>query len=385
MSRPARKRTLPLLLMAATGLCASLALTTACTGHTSADEVMFDTRGATLAGPREGVFLRAAFDDDPSMYIGRFIAEGVSGDAIDENRSVRTSCSQFISYREVRAQGQFDEYYNSSTSVQASMGVDSNIPGGASGQAGVDHQRGTEIRVSYELNRRLIAEIDDYDGFMNCCESTVGGCSGYYIGEFWGGTGTVYQVAGRSTEVAGGGGGGNAMARGGGDLEVADGWAWRRAMTFDDVYFAFRVMDVAIGGCAWVDTPPRSDSGYYFVGISPPAATRDMARTFAMRNARTQVVQYLGEAIVAESVSVGTLQGYLDDETVVATAAEGIAARVKDERYCAPEMLETPEGMMYISKVLAFIPAEEVDGARRDLVRSIAQQTGDASIQELAD
>ncbi len=379
LSRLLKTHSLPVALMAATGLFATVSVATGCSsGHADRPELDQIQTGATLAGPREGVFLRAAFDDDPSMYLGRFIAEGVEGDAIDENRAVRTSCSQHISYREVRAQGNFDEYYNSSTSVQASMGVDA--AAGPGGQANLDHQRGTEIRVNYELNRRLIAEIEDYDAFTDCCESTVGGCSGYYIGEFWGGTGTVYQVAGRSTDLSGGGSGGNAAVQAGGDLDVADGWAWRRAMTFDDVYFAFRIMDVGIGGCSWVDTPPRSDEGYYFVGISPPAATQDMARTFAMRNARTQVVQYLGEAIVAESVSVGTLQGYLEDETVVATAAEGIAARVSAERYCPPERLETPEGLMYISRVLAFIPNEQIDGASRDMVRAVRDETGDDSI-----
>lgn len=350
------------------------------------DQAQFQ-QGPNLAGPRDGVYLRAAFDDDPSMFIGRFIADGVEGDQIDENRAVQTQCSSFIKYREVRAAGTFDEYYNSSSSVDASLGMSTAVPTAPGGDASVSNQRGTTFRVQYELNRRLVAYIDDHEGFTQCCETAIGGCSGYYIGEFWAGTGTLYQNTGRSTDVGVQGSGGPEIAGVGyqadGNLEVADGWVWRRGMTFDDLYFAFRVMDVEVGGCAWIDRPPRSDDGHFFVGISPPAATQDMARTYAMRNARTQVVQYLGEAIATQSASRASLEGYLDDEVLVATAAEGIAARVKDDRYCPAETLETPTGVKYISRVLAFIPNEELDDAQREITEILAEETGDPDLQEL--
>lgn len=345
--------------------------------------------GPNVAGPREGVYLRASFDDDPSMFIGRFLADGVSGDDIDENRAVQTQCSQFIKYREVRAAGSFDEYYESSTSVKASLGVDTALKMGPGGKASVGNQRGTDVRVNYNLNRKIVAYIDDHEGFTDCCASAVGACSGAYIGEFWAGTGTLYQNTGRSTDVAAQGRGAPEVAGAalqvGGDVEVADGWLWRRAMSFDDVYFAFRVMDVEVGGCGWVDRPPRSDEGLYFVGISPPAATQDIARTYAMRNARTQVIQYLGEAIATETISRANLQGYLDDDIIVATAAEGIAARVKDDRYCPAQAIDGPDGPEYIAKVLAFFPYTEVEDATKEMVETIAEQTGDDEIRELAE
>lgn len=345
--------------------------------------------GPTVAGPRDGVYLRASFDDDPSMFIGRFITDGVTGDEIDENRAVQTQCSQFIKYREVRAAGSFDEYYESSSSVKASLGVDTAMQTGPGGKANVGNQRGTEVRVNYNLNRKLVAYIDDHQGFTECCESAVGACSGSYIGEFWAGTGTLYQNTGRSTDVSADGRGAPEVAGAalqvGGDVEVADGWFWRRAMSFDDIYFAFRVMDVEVGGCGWVDRPPRSDEGLYFVGISPPAATQDLARTFAMRNARTQVIQYLGEAIATESISRANLQGYLDNEILVATAAEGIAARVKDDRYCPAEAIDGPDGPEYIAKVLAFFPYSEREAATEEMVDAIAEQTGDDELREITE
>lgn len=366
-----------LALLLAVGLGAPL-LATGCSGRNieQPDARNFE-QGPNLAGPREGVYLRAAFDDDPSMFIGRFLASGVEGDQVDENRAVQTQCSRYIKYREVRAAGTFDEYYNSSTSVKASLGMDSRMPTAPTGSASVDNQRGSTFRVQYELNRRLVSYIEDHEGFTRCCESAVGACSGFYIGEFWAGTGTLYQNTGQSTDVgveaSGGPDLGGVLYEAGGDLEVADGWVWRRGMTFDDLYFAFRIMDVEVGGCSWTERPPRSDSGQYFVGISPPAATQDMARTFAMRNARTQVVQYLGEAIVAESLSRASIEGYLEDEVVIATAAEGIAQRVRDDRYC-DEIEETPDGIRYISRVLAYVSNENIDAAQQDLTQILVQE-----------
>lgn len=377
--------------LAALGLMAMLlpAMGTGCSGrNVERPDAAKIADGPYVAGAREGVYLRASFDSDPSMYIGRFISPGVAADEVDENRGVQTSCSQYITYREVNAAGQFDEYYQSSTSVKASLGLQPPaISGAPSGQAAVGNERTTNVRVRYNLKKKLVAHIEDFDAYNSCCESAAGACSGKYIGEFWAGEGTLFQNTGRATDVNVSGQGGPELGgtgyQVGGDLEVADGWAWRRAITFDDVYFAFRVVDAEIGGCAWVDRPPQSDEGQYFVGISPMAATEDIARTMAMRNARTQVVQYLGEAIVSESISRSSLQGYLDDETVVATAAEGIASRVKDERYCPAEAIETPEEVKYVARVLAFFPYSEEEMARRELVGSIAEQTGDDEVQAI--
>ncbi|RAL22761.1 hypothetical protein DL240_07630 [Lujinxingia litoralis] len=365
-------------------------LGTGCSSHADKPDVSAMAQGPYVAGAREGVYLRASFDSDPSMYIGRFISPGVSPDEIDENRGVQTSCSQYITYREVNAAGQFDEYYQSSSSVKASLGLQAPaISAAPSGDASVGNERTTNVRVRYNLKKKLVAHIEDFDAYNTCCESSADACSGQYIGEFWSGEGTLFQNTGRSTDVdvsaKGGPELGGTAYQVGGDVEIADGWAWRRAITFEDVYFAFRVVDAEITGCGWVDRPPQSDEGQYFVGISPPAATGDMARTMAMRNARTQVVQYLGEAIVSESITRASLQGYLEDEQVVATAAEGIASRVKDERYCPAETVESPEGLKYIARVLAFFPYGEEERARREMVKSIADQTGDQEVQALED
>jgi hypothetical protein len=339
-----------------------------------------DQMGPNLAGPRTGVFLRASFDDDPSHFIGRFIGSDVGPDEIDENRGIQTECSQYVTYKEVNASGSFDEYYNSSTSVRGGLGISNPASGVASaagvnapeGSANLDHQSGTSIRVKYDLQKKLVANVEDPVAFKECCQSSPDNCTGKYIGEFWYGTGTLFENTGKQT----GGGVDVSAPQGEGNVQVADGWVWRRATEFSDVYFAFRVMDrVATDDCSWAERPPKSDDGQYFVGVSPPAATEDLARQAAMRHARTQAVRYMGEFISSTTSNTSnTIQGYVESENVVNTAAEGMANFVKDDRYCSPEKIETPEGVKYKMKVLAFFPEESKKEAATATVDAIEKQ-----------
>lgn len=328
-------------------------------------EMTGEQLGPNLKGPRDGVYLRASFDDDPSHFMGRFISNDVGVSDVDENRGIQTECTEFVTYKEVRASGNFDEYYNSSTEVSANLGIQTAaqdvVDAAPGGDGKFGHSAGTEIRVKYDLNKKLVANIEDPAGFSACCAEAPGRCTDRYIGEFWYGTGTVFEKSGRATDADVS----VAANQGEGGLQVADGWVWRRGTTFDDVYFAFRVMDrVATDDCAWADQLPKSADGQYFVGVSAPAPTEDLARSNAMKNARTQAVRYLGESIVAKSTTTaGVVEGYVNDENVVTTVAEGIASFVKDDRYCAADTMETPEGVKYQVKVLAFFPNEGIQQA----------------------
>ena len=71
----------------------------------------------------QSIFLRASFDDDPSPYIGHFLPDALAPGEIDENNAVKTRCSEFITFKEVNASGTFDEVFNSSSKVGASLGV----------------------------------------------------------------------------------------------------------------------------------------------------------------------------------------------------------------------------------------------------------------------
>lgn len=333
-----------------------------------------ETFEGKLRGPRKGVFLRASFDDDPSQFMGRFVSENVTEDNIDENRGVKTQCSQFVTYKEVKASGSFDEYYQTSTDVKAGLGVDPMSVPGLDGKApkvdaSVGNTSGTDIRIKYVLTRKLVSDISDPAAFEACCARSPDNCASRYIGEFWAGSGTLYQKAGRSTDV----GVDTKAPKVKAGVEVADGWAWSRNIDFEDVFFALRVQDrVVADSCAWATKLPVSDQGQYFVGISPPSATEDIARGLAMRNAREQAVQYLGEYITSRSTSTtNVVKGYVADERVVQSAAEGIASLVKDDRYCAPETVNTPDGAMFKVKVLAYFPNAQRDQAAVQTVSTI--------------
>lgn len=317
--------------------------------------------GPNLKGPRKGVFLRASFDDDPTHFIGRFLANDLAEEAIDENRGIQTECSKFVTYKDVKAAGNFDEYYNSSTEVSANLGIETEaaklVEGAGEGSGNFGTQSGTSIRVQYDLTRKLVAHVENPAGFEACCNSGPGNCTDRYIGEFWYGKGSIFEKSGAATNADAQA----SVAQGSGGFEVADGWVWRRGTKFDEVFFAFRVTDRKItDDCAWVNELPKSNDGQFFVGVSPPSPTEDIARTMSMRHARTQAVQYLGETISSQTTSTsGVVAGYVANDNVVNTVAEGLASFVKDDRYCAAEVQETPEGPKYVARVLAFFPNDK--------------------------
>lgn len=335
--------------------------------------------------PREGVFLRAGFDADPSDYLGRFINDAVEEEDIDETEAVQTQCTEHLETKEVRAGGTFDEYYELSTGASASLGVKPTAFEGElapSGNASAGLQKGTVVRVKYDLTKKMRAvKTDEY---YECCRKHVGACSGRMLGEFWAGTGEIYQAMGTEKGVKASA---NIPTKGDASVEFKQGIAWKKAQTFEKMYFAFRPQRTKINtNCAWADNPPVSDEGQYFVGISGPVATEQQARDRAMRNARVQAVKYLGEVIAtASKTKSSAMEGYLEDEEIVQTAAKNIAKRVKDDRWCPAETKESPEGVLYKSKVLAFFPQKdraEAAIATLDAVEAKLEASGEMSEEQ---
>lgn len=327
-------------------------------------------RGVVVPPPDKSVFLRASFDDDPSSYIGRFLPDTLDAGKTDENEAMSTRCSEFISYKEVKASGSYDEYYNSAKQASLSVG----LPGVAAAEVGAGNN--ATVRVRYELSKKMRAEIEDQEGFDRCCTADPSQCPEFIIGEFFYGTGEVFQAAGAQ---AGLGGSGTTPSMVTGEMDFKDQVAWKRQTRFQEVYFAFRkqrVRNNAVAAtdtqCGWANNVPTSLDGQYFVGISSPAASEAAARDMAMRNARAQAVRYLGEFITSASATTSSaMEGYLQDEKVVTAVAEGLASRVKDRKWCAPETTATPSGNMVSIKVLAFFPKEEEAAAAREAVDKV--------------
>ena len=365
-----------------------------CGGSGGNVNVPGQNQGMMVTAPNQSVFLRVSFDDDPSTYVGRFIPDELGPGQIDENRAATTRCSEFITIKQVNASGTFDEVFNTSTSASASLGVAPMLGGAKAGMGS-----SSALRVSYKLKRKMRAEVADPAGLDRCCKAAPDQCAQQIIGEFFYGSGRVYQAAGSQSEFEADGITPTAQA----DIDFKDSIAWKRVTEFEDVYFAFRTQAVMLGGsgvasadddCSWTRQIPTSLDGQFFVGVSDPLASRSDARDKAMLNARTQAVRYLGQVITSqESVVSSSLEGYMDNRRAIQAASKGVARFVKDQKWCV-EPEDSPDGRLYTAQVLAFFPKEKEKEAARQTVLDIgaalkaegALKPGDeAKLQKLAD
>jgi hypothetical protein len=333
-----------------------------------------DAVGPTVSPP-QNLFLRNAFDADPSVYIGRFVPAGLQ--VVDESGAMQLGCSRYVTYRKISGGGvTYDEFFNASAEAAVRVGV----PLVAS--VGADASRGNTVRVKYALTEKMVAEISDPVAFESCCKQAPDQCTDRYIGEFLAGTGSVYYAYGHDV-----GGKGDGVTPQGATIgvEVKNGVEWTRSIEFPQpVYFAFKTTsnqwkpDGAVAGCgAWTDGPPKSSQGRYFVGISKPLPTEQEARGTALRDGREQVVRYVAEGIetgsVSHSVTTGStraLTTQLEDEALLQSTASGVAKLVKDEAWCV-QPTATPGGDVYVAKVLMFLP-KEAEAPAADVVAEAA-------------
>lgn len=318
--------------------------------------------------PEPDVGIRPSFDDDPSEFIGRFVANGVDKDDLDETNAVQTRCTEHIGYKVKRASMTFDKYLRTSKKASASLGIAPffKIGGGT--------QSSSVARIKYKLTHKMVAFKKDAAAYDRCCKDQTNGCPNRFIGEFWRGTGVLMEVAGAQSEISGGG----EYKQASGSFEYKDGWAWKKATEFEDVYFAFKLHQGGLGAgipsdasCSWADNIPRSPDGKYFVGVSPAVFSEGIARTKALVHGREQVINYLGTYIQSASRSVThATEGFLEDRNVVASASDGIASMVADEKWCPAEKITGPDGVKYVTKVLMYFPqAQEKQAAKMVLDR----------------
>jgi len=163
--------------------------------------------------------------------------------------------------------------------------------------------------------------------------------------------------------------------------------------SFKNTYFAFPTA-AAMGSlngaslassrgsddCGWCDNLPSNLDGKYFCGISPDAPSEPMSRDYAMRNAREQVVKFMGEYLTSRSKTQSSLlKGYTDDVQLISAGAEGIASRVKDQRWCKAQTTNTPDGLKYRSRVLAFLPNDQLEGAAKDAIETLINKRRQAN------
>jgi len=313
-----------------------------------------------LIQPTPQLYLRAAFDSDPSMYLGRWVPNDM--EPVDESAAFQTRCGQYIEYREVTAAGHYEQFFLASSDSLASVGIP--VVGGV----GAEGESSTMVRATYDLTRKLVADIppDQIDDFEACCKRADDQCADRYIGEFIEGTGAIYQALGRAGE-----GGADVVARNGVgvDLEVSRGVQWQRAITFETpIYFAMkttlnRFVDDKFESCVaarakdqkvpgWVHNKPTSSQGRYYIGIGTPHVDEGVARDTAHADVIQQIALETG--IVTQGGSFGRESGV---QGMTMDIQNAIARQTTVEASC-PTIIDTPEGEAFHTKVLVFITEE---------------------------
>lgn len=328
------------------------------------------------------LYVRSTFDADGTALIGAFMPDDVPGDQLDESKTLRTRCSDYIRPREVKAGGRTNEVLAASQSLGGSVGAQSIAK--VEGQ----HGQSSAVRADYELQGKLTADIDQ-SGLQKCCRAYPSDCYRRYVASVVKGKGYIYAARERATSAGAQGQGTASGLPFGANAFYDDGVKWERRSEFDGQYFAFGLASRGAPGaetaCDWVDRPRTSLDGEYFVGVSTPRITEQEARQDAAENAEQQVVSFMGKWIAQQASSTQQTSGALSQLQTTATAsqntsrmAEGLSQFLKVEEYCTSEEL-TPEGKRFLVKALAFLPnASRVTTARLSLANLMGalQQQG---------
>jgi hypothetical protein len=355
--------------------------------------------GAVVLPVRPSVYMRVTPDADASELVGSFVPDNVDDADIDESQAIRTRCSRFITPRRIPASGDFREVTAASTNAAGRFGVKSIARvavGGTESQA---------LLVSYSLHEKMQATVDE-DGLAQCCAAAPDQCTKRYISGAVMADGQYFAATERGSDN--GVDGATALRKLNVDASVLyeHDMKWERQGDFKRQYFAFMLQRTlststpggAAGGtaggaagagmdgttaadsCAWANNIPTSLDGNYFVGVSNPMPTERLAREDAMRDAREQVVRFLGEFLTEASASAQRTTGKAEDLSVLledvktkASLAQGVARYVKDQRWCGPTEQATPSGMKTSMKVLAFFPNTEKKSAALAALRGIIE------------
>jgi hypothetical protein len=335
--------------------------------------------------PAETVFLRKAYDTDPTVHLGRFIKAGTATADIDESSTFVTECSAYVKPKVVDAGEVFyEEFFNASAAARLSAGIQK--VASLSAEAGAS----STMKARYTLYKVMQGEVTDPAGFTACCAKGPEMCSDRYVAEFLMGTGATYVGALKDKKLKVDTTPGTAIP--GLDpavfplVEVGADMAWFRGTTFNKpVYFAFKTAQTngpsdfeACG--SWTSVVPRSGSGQFFVGIAPDADGEATGRELALDNAREQVVKFLGEQITTGSLKVNQLSGSgagvastLTMQASTARAATGVAAFVKDRAWCV-QPVTNAKGNFTSVKVLTYIPNESLAAAAEAAATSAGVQ-----------
>lgn len=360
---------------------------TACPGTTG------DSMGSrtTVLNTKPSIFLRITPDGDASDIIGAFLPDDIPDAQVDESAAVRTRCSQYIKPKRVPASGEYQEVAAASSGAAGKLGVKSVAKVDIGGQAA------EALLVRYALIEKMQADVDE-DNLQRCCADAPDQCTKRFIAGALLADGNYYAA----TEASSGGGiDSKALENLPVDAKVVyeSDMKWERKVAFKRQYFAFSTRRSLSGGlasndpkaaaaakaaedsCAWANSVPTDLDGMYFVGVSNPMPSEKLAREDAMRDARDQVIKYLGEFLAEAQLSatktVGSaadIQVLMDDTKVKESMSGGIAKSVKDRKWCGPSEMGTPSGTKFTMKALAFFPHAEKKSASILAMKTMIQR-----------
>lgn len=323
------------------------------------------------------VFVRATFDSDASSLIGSFLPDDVEDDRLDESQAMRTRCSEFVKVKRIPASGETEDVFGASSSIGGKLGVQkvASIAG--------ERKDMNAIRIKYNASEVMQADVDTR-GLTECCQAEPSQCTKRFISRALAGDGRIFVATEKSNQIGLEAEGSFKNIPISGDIMYKDGVKWERTTEFRNQFFAFSFSRTLQAGskiaddCSWARKPPSSLDGLYFVGVSEPAPSERVARDLAMREARGQVVKYLGEWLEQSSKTnqklsgaLGALGGALEDQTTVETLSTGLAKLVKDQAWCEPERVETPKGVLQVMRVLSFFPNSERSAAMKIQLTSL--------------
>jgi len=132
----------------------------------------------------------------------------------------------------------------------------------------------------------------------------------------------------------------------------------------------------------WVDTVPKSDTEFYFVGTSQIYNTPANARNDARENARIQVLVYYGEVIGRQAISLSSVSGNLRDtlapyvvgEEAINRFAQNVISEVETRAYYTETYLNSSNKEEYIVYTLHQINRQKAEREIAGFAKNISER-----------
>jgi len=133
----------------------------------------------------------------------------------------------------------------------------------------------------------------------------------------------------------------------------------------------------------WVTVVPKSDTEFYFIGTSQMYDTPANARDNARENARTQVLEYYGQVIEKQAVSLSsvigstrdTLAAFVNREDEIKSFAQNVVSEVATVAYVTETYMNSKTNKAaYIVYTLHKINRQKVESEIADFAKNVSMR-----------